>query len=151
MITYQVESLRNCADEMKVLGAAHWEEVKYAPFEDTKFGQDEDIWFTLEDGGMLRAITARDDGSLVGYLVVLSAPMMNHALYVMATEVGFYVSRTARNGRVGIGLVRFAEELCQKAGIHFLTLSVTPAVDCSNLYERCGFVATERSYTKRLN
>ena len=87
--TYRVEKLNDVRGEIEPLLEAHYLEICAHPDEltlDVNWGR----YRTLEEIGMLRIFTVRDDGKLIGYCATVMAPHPqyqgtvnggNHAVY----------------------------------------------------------------------
>ena len=76
-ITYQVEKLADCLEEMKPFLQLHWEEV--ALYKDAiKLNPDYDRYFDLEKRGVLRVAIARDGDKMVGYFLTLTQEHLHY-------------------------------------------------------------------------
>lgn len=150
MVTFQTESVHQIGEEIREIGRENWDAVKYPPLDEFEFANNDDAYRLMEDENILRVITARVDGELAGYVIIVVSPLQHHANNLAGNEIGFFVKPEYRNGRIGIGLINKAYELCEEAGVDALTFSVTPTIDYSPLLERAGFVETERVYMKRI-
>lgn len=96
------------------------------------------------DGAVL--LLARDDGSVCGMLALVA---FNHFLSSdrFAGEVVYWVDPDARGA--GVRLLRKAEAWARERGAGALQMiSPNPRVDA--LYDRLGYVPTERSFYRRL-
>ena len=69
-IKYQQEFLSTVVEDIKPLLKEHWEEIALNK-EKIKLNPDWDTYEELEHQGRLKVFTARQDGSLVGYFVII--------------------------------------------------------------------------------
>lgn len=150
-INYAIESLSDTQDEIKPLAKQQWSELRYEPIAEEEFNPDMDGLLTMEQIGSLLVITARDEGTLVGYLILLCSEMINHAGVYHATENAMYVMHTHRRHGVAQSLVKHAEMICKNNGVKYLSFTVTPTLDYSPLLDEAGFTRTEVVHTKRIN
>lgn len=151
MITYQVETYESTKDEVEDVTRDHWNEVPFGPWGDIGLDINHPQYDMMEQMGSLRVFTARDDGVIIGYLVIVAAAMLHHKEHWHATDDVIYVAPDYRGSDVFNTLVSMAVEECKRVGIHFFTLSVNPNYDFSSVMEKMGWVLTEKAYTVRLN
>lgn len=150
MITYQVESIVDILEEADPLAVAQWEELKYHPLKQEKLNIDYNALANLEHIGFFIAMTARDDGKLVGYLSVLASEMIHHQGVVMAAEDAMYVDDAYRKQGVAENLIKAIILKCKEGNITYFSMSTTPSLDYSPLLERNGFTRTEVTYTRKI-
>ena len=104
----------------------------------------------LESVGSLLTFTARHDGDIVGYLLLLCSEMINHAGVYHASENAMYVDPAYRKAGVATSLIKHAEAVCKEHGVKYLSFTVTPTLDYSGMLERDGYVPNEVVHTKRI-
>lgn len=150
MITWQRESFTAVTEEVVALGTAQWDEIRYSPLLQEELAPDIIALHALEAAGSLLLVTAREDDHLAGYILLVSSAMLNHKDKLYAMEVSMYVDEDYRRKGVARGLMQYCEQVCREAGIHYLTFSVTPALDYSPLLKSEGYTTTEIMHTKRL-
>jgi GNAT superfamily N-acetyltransferase len=149
-VQYAIESLDATKDEIKPLAALQWEELKYAPLDEEEFNPDIEGLLTMEQIGSLLVITARDEGELVGYLILLCSEMINHKGSYMAAENAMYVDPAYRRAGIAQSIVKHAVAVCKNNGVKYLSFTVTPKLNYSPLLESLEFEQTEVVYTKRI-
>lgn len=107
LITYKVETVAECIEEIKPLNLQHWEEVatnkEVRPLE-----PDYDKYYTLEELGMLRILTARDGDVLVGYFITMLCQHMHYKSCTTAMNDILYIHPDYRKSTIGFRLFKVA-------------------------------------------
>jgi GNAT superfamily N-acetyltransferase len=137
-------------EEALPLIRAHWDEVPFGPWHDVGVNVNTPIYLLMEQQGYLRVMTARDNGKLIGYIVMMCAERTHHkGMWHVVSDV-VYVDPAYRGKKVFERMVDAMKKDSKKAGISFFTIGVNPNFDFSHLVERMGAELTEKSYTWRL-
>ncbi len=148
MTTFQVESVEDWASESKELVYAHWQELGLDL--DLEIAPDFGKMKQLEDMGMFKVITVREDGRMVGYLL---AVVNKHLHYrnspLMLIVDAYYISPECRSG-TGVKLVRFTEELAHRLGAIKIYLSCKVHQDHTQLFLALGYRLSDHAFTKRI-
>lgn len=148
MIRYTEEKFSSIIDEIPTLVGSHWSEVSMHK-ESVNLDLDIDAYMSLEDSGVLKVITARDDnGTLVGYCSMLIMPHLHYKNDIFAFNDGIYISPRYRNGFVGIRLLKESERVMKDNGVSVMTVHVKPTKDFSPVLKRIGFSEFETVYSK---
>jgi hypothetical protein len=77
-------------DDAAILLEQHWEEIALNKGA-IKLNPDWDTYFDLEDKGNLKIFTAREDGKLVGYFVVLCRHHLHYKDHLFAFNDVLYL------------------------------------------------------------
>jgi GNAT superfamily N-acetyltransferase len=148
-ITYQQESLATCANDAKDLLYSHWEEI--AVNKDViKLNPDWDAYYNLEEVGILKIFTARSDGVLVGYFVVLCRTHIHYKDHIFAANDILYLHKDYRKGLTGAKLMKFAEKCLQEDGVSVLVVNTKRHKPFDSLLEWLGYKHVENVYSKLL-
>jgi GNAT superfamily N-acetyltransferase len=149
MISFQREKLRDVKAEVEPLLLRHWHEI--ALNKDTvPLDPDWGGYFAAEDVGVICAITAREDGGLVGYMnYVLSRNLHYRSLFVAEGDI-FWLAPEYRKGLTGVRMIRYAEEVLRGLGANKIVNKVKLHFDIGILFERMGYTPIERIYAKKL-
>ena len=134
--------------EFEKLFPLHYEELcvtKEFPLE-----PDLDAYRALANAKMLRCITCRADGELIGYIVFTISRHMHYRSCVTAFEDLYFVRKDYRKGRVGIKLFQYAEKVLRQFGIHRIVMHTKVHLDNSRLFEYLGYKWTDKVFTKIL-
>ena len=147
MITYQQEFLCSCEKEAQELIRLHWEEIATNK-ETIKLNPDWDLYYALEDRGNLNIYTAREDGRLVGYFVVIVGSNLHYKDHMFAENDILYLHPNYRQGWTGIRLLKFAEKALKEEGVSVIKINTKVHKPFDPLMEWLDYRLTERVYTK---
>ena len=134
--------------EFEKLFPLHYEELcvtKEFPLE-----PDLEAYQALAKAKMLRCITCRADGELIGYIVFTISRHMHYRSCVTAFEDLYFVRKDFRKGRVGIKLFQYAEKVLKQFGINRIVMHTKIHLDNSRLFEYLGYKWTDKVFTKIL-
>jgi len=149
LIQYKQEFLCTCLEEFKPMLVKHWEEI--AINKDTiKLNPDYDKYYALEDLGMLKVFTARDEGKPVGYILFLVDSNMHYQDTIWAKMDIFYVNPEHRNARVAVRLIKFAEDCLKQDGVDVIMIGTKSHKPFDRLLEFLGYSEVEKYYGKKV-
>ena len=148
-ITYQTEKIIDIKDEIDPLIKLHWEEIALNK-DKILLDPDWDKYFDLCDSDLLKTFTARLDGELIGYFVVMVYPHLHYKNNLFAVNDVIYLKEEFRNTSTGYKLISFAENSLKNAGVDVLVLNTKVHKPFDNLCEKAGYKLTERIYSKYL-
>ena len=134
--------------EFEKLFPLHYEELcvtKEFPLE-----PDIEAYQALANAKMLRCITCRADGELIGYIVFTISRHMHYRTCITAFEDLYFVRKDYRKGRVGIKLFQYAEKVLRQFGINRIVMHTKVHLDNSRLFEYLGYKWTDKVFTKIL-
>jgi GNAT superfamily N-acetyltransferase len=149
MITYQQEFFVNIKEEIKSLIVKHWEEIALNK-EVIKLNPDWDAYALLEDNGCLKIFTARSDGILVGYFVVIVRTHIHYKDHKFAGNDVLFLQEEYRKGRVGLKLINFAENCLKDDDVSVLVINTKCHKPFDGLLEYLGYTHIENIYSKLL-
>jgi hypothetical protein len=129
VVKYQQEFLSQVEDDIKYLIELHWDEIALNK-DSIKLNPDWDAYSNLEKQSKLKVFTAREDGLLVGYFVV-----------VLGTNI-HYKDHTFANNDV--------EKCLKEDGVSVLTINIKVHKPFDKVLERLKFKHIERVYSKYL-
>lgn len=146
---YQHESLTQVKDEVKPLLDDHWEEI--ALNKDTiKLNPDWKKYALLDANNMLRVFTARADGKLVGYFVVIVETALHYSDHVFAHNDIIFLAKEYRRGMTGVKLIKYAEKCLAEEGVKQLFINTKRHQPFDPILERLKFNEVEKVYAKVL-
>jgi GNAT superfamily N-acetyltransferase len=148
-ITYQQESLINCEKDAKELLQSHWEEIALNK-DVIKLDPDWEAYYSLEDGGVLKVFTARSNGTLVGYFVVICRNHLHYKSNLFAFNDVLYLAKDYRKGMTGPKLMKFAEKCLKEDGVDVLVVNTKRHKPFDQLLVWLGYKHAENIYTKLL-
>ena len=147
-ITFQVESYKDCMDEVKVHYPAHYEELSVT--KTYPLDPDYDAYLQLDQQGFLKVVTCRKDGVLIGYIQFIVTKNLHYKTMVMAVEDIYYLIKEERKGRVGIELFKFAEQYLKSIGVHRICYTTKVHLDNSSIFKYLGYSYIEKLYSKMI-
>jgi GNAT superfamily N-acetyltransferase len=104
----------------------------------------------LDVAGILRIFTARDDGELVGYFVLMVSQSIHYQDHLFANNDVLFVLPDSRAGATGYKLIKFAEDHCREAGVSLMMINTKVHIPFDSLMIGMGFDLIERIYSKFL-
>lgn len=147
MVKYQQEFLETVIDDIKPLLEDHWEEIALNK-DKIKLNPDWDCYAFLEQQGKLKIFTARDDGELLGYFVVIVGQNPHYKDHLFASNDVIYISPQHRKGFTGIKLIKFAEKCLKEDGVSVLAINTKVHQPFDKLMDFLKFRKIERVYSK---
>ena len=147
--TYQSEDPGTFIEELKEIIPAHYDELCVT--KDFPLAPDYEAYGRLYMADMLRCITVREDGALIGYALFIVNPHLHYKTCRTAFEDIYFLKKEYRKGRTGIRLFQFAEEELRKDGVDRMIVHTKIHLDNSRLFEYLGYKHTDKLYTKILS
>jgi hypothetical protein len=145
-VSFQEERLADVRDEALPLLRRHWDEI--ALDKDTiPLEPDWERYARLEELGVLKVITARLAGVLVGYASFFVLPNIHYKSLVVADGDIFWVAPDHRDG-TGYRLLKAAEAMLVASGVRKIVNKTKLGHDAGPVFERLGYRAIERVYAK---
>ena len=146
---YALETLCQVRSEIEPLLEKHWEEIACNK-DKIKLNPDWEQYEITEALGHLGIYTAREEGKLVGYFVVVAVPHMHYKDHIYANNDILFLSKEHRKGFVGPRLIKFAEKDLKSKGVSVFMINTKAHQPFDKLLERMGFGLQERVYSKYL-
>lgn len=147
-IVYEDVNGLDFLDELEQVFPEHYEELcvtKEFPLE-----PDYEAYRRIGQAGMLRTVTCRADGVLVGYIVFIVSPHLHYKSCATAIEDIYFVKKEYRKGRVGIRLFQYAEKVLKDRGVKRIVMHTKVHLDNSKLFEYLGYKWTDKVFSKML-
>jgi GNAT superfamily N-acetyltransferase len=146
-VNYRQEFLIQVENDIRPLLEEHWEEIALNK-DKIKLNPDWDAYHSLEEANALKIFTAREEGRLVGYFVVIVRPHLHYKDHLFATNDVIYLHPSHRKGRTGIKLVQFAEKCLREDGVSVLIINTKIHRPFDLLMRFLKFNFVERVYSK---
>ena len=147
MITYQVETLDECLDDIQPLLEAHYQEICSHP-DLLVLDPNYDKYRDLERLGVLRICTARHGDELIGYFISLITPHLHYQQTTYAFNDILYLDPAHRGGRTGYQLFEAAIRDLKGGGVDVVVVHMKTAHPFRPLLARMGFQLTEENWEK---
>lgn len=130
-------------EEVLEIGKEHWEEVKIF---DERY-RVRTNYFLAKPKDKVSLITARENGKVVGYILLLiSESIFSDAQQAIVTV--FYVKKEKRGSFLWKSLLEYAQEVCRARGIPKLSVYGSARVDLYPIMHRLGFSPETIIYSK---
>jgi len=149
VITYRQESLVTVKADIIPLLEKHWEEVALNK-EKIKLNPDWDAYANLEDAGVLKIFTAREDGKLVGYFVVFVKSHIHYKDHLFCYNDVIFVDEEYRKGFTSPRLIKFAEKCLKADGVEVMIVNTKRHKPFDSLLVWLGYKHIENLYSKVL-
>jgi len=147
MITIQEESFIETQDEFKPLFPLHWQELALNK-DKVPLDPQYDVYFERERRGEMVFVTMREDGEPIGYFIGFVAPGLHYKTCLTCTMDIFYVHPDKRQGRAGIKLFKFVEDVLRKRGVDRWFVGSKCHADASALFKYLKFEQVEIYFSK---
>jgi hypothetical protein len=148
MVTFQIEPVEKWSVESRDLTLDHWHELGLDL--DLEAAIDFSKMKAMEDVGMFKIITVRDEGVMVGYLLAVVSPHLHYSTSAPMFIVDmYYIAPAYRNG-TGVKLIRFAESLAKELGTIKIYLSCKVHRDHTKLFQALGYKLSDYAFIKRI-
>jgi len=149
MMKIQLEAMTNVKKDIEPLLEEHWELVASNQGK-IKLNPDYEEYARLDAAGVLKCFTARKDGALVGYFILMVSKSIHYSDHLFAVNDVIFVKPDSRAGATGYKLIKYAEEYCKEIGVSVLTLNTKVHIPFDKLMVHMGFELIERVYSKFL-
>lgn len=143
------ESMASVKEDIKPLLEKHWEMVALNKGQ-IKLNPDWKEYARLDAAGVLRIFTARDNGKLVGYCVLLVNTSIHYSDHKFASNDVVFVLPEYRAGATGYKLIKYAEDHCRDDGVSLMMINTKVHIPFDSLMIGMGFELIERIYSKFL-
>jgi len=148
-VVFAEENFYTVKDDILPLIEDHWEEIAVNK-DKIKLNPDWEAYEALYQSGSLGVYTAREDGALVGYLVVTAARNPHYKDHVFASNDILFLTPSHRKGFTGYKLIKFVEKDLKGKGISVFIVNTKVHQPFDVLMKRLGFSLIERTYSKYL-
>ena len=146
---FALENLAKVRREIEPLLEEHWKEIALNK-EIIKLNPDWRAYAELDSINALRIYTARKEGKLMGYFVILVSRSLHYKDHLFANNDIVFLRKSARRGLTGLKLVKFAVESLQAEGVTKLHVNTKTHQPFDPIMERLGFEEIETVFSKVL-
>ena len=145
-VTFQVENVKAVQTEGLALLDKHYQEI--AQFKEVqKLDPDWSVYYRIEMQGKLWVMTARFDGKMIGYIVMMLTNDMHYRKLMRATEDIHFILPEYRKGLLGYRMLAKTKQAMKEKGAHTVTFRTKADADHGLLFERLGGVLHDLVYT----
>jgi len=146
---FALESLAKVRREIEPLLEEHWKEIALNK-EKIKLNPDWRAYADLDSIHALRIYTARKDGKLMGYFVVIVSKSLHYRDHLFANNDIIFLTKPARKGLTGVKLIKFALDSLEAEGVTKVHINTKAHQPFDAILERLGFEEIERVYSLML-
>jgi len=143
------ENLAKVKEDILPLIEEHWKEIALNK-DVIKLNPDWEAYAAYDYIGSLRVYTARQDGQLMGYFVVLVSRSLHYKEHTFANNDIIFLRKEAREGMTGVKLIKYAVTCLEKEGVSQIQINTKIHQPFDVILERLGFKCIERIYSKCL-
>jgi GNAT superfamily N-acetyltransferase len=115
---------------------------------DKPFNPDINRLVDLEQAKVLRFMSIRFQGRIVGYSIVFVDSEIFQKDVICATQSATFVDKEHRG--IGYAFIKFCDDILKKQGINSVWRQSSAKHDVSKVYERHGYQYIEKSFLRRL-
>lgn len=141
---FGVERLVECFDEIRQQHLDQWNEVERVR---DNFNPDYETGISSELAGRRIQFTVRSEGKLVGNCACYVSKSI-HTQNWKATEDTMYIAPDHRRGMLATRFFKFCEEKLRQLGVKEITVTTKVSNDVHRLWERQGYVFSDRVLSK---
>ena len=146
---YRQEFLAQVKNEIQELLVMHYDEIALDK-DVIKLNPDWKIYQEAEDKGALKGFTARENGKLVGYFVLIVSRNMHYKDHLFAYNDIIFIHPEHRKGFAAMKLIKFAEKCLKEDGVSIMTINSKCHKPFDGLLDRMMYKHIENVYRKRL-
>jgi hypothetical protein len=146
---FAIENLAKVRREIEPLLMEHWNEIALNK-DIIKLNPDWREYARLDELNALRIYTARKDGELMGYFVIMVSRSLHYKDHLFANNDIVFLTKPARKGLTGLKLVKFAMESLKAEGVTKLHINTKTHQPFDPIMARLGFEEIETVFSKVL-
>ena len=146
---FAIENLAKVRREIEPLLMEHWNEIALNK-DIIKLNPDWREYARLDELNALRIYTARKDGELMGYFVIMVSRSLHYKDHLFANNDIVFLTKPARKGLTGLKLVKFAMESLKAEGVTKLHINTKTHQPFDPIMDRLGFEEIETVFSKVL-
>ena len=146
---FALEALAQVKREAEPLLQQHYEEIALNK-DKIKLNPDWRAYAELDKINALRVFTARKDGKLMGYFVIIVSKSLHYRDHLFANNDIIFLTKAARKGQTGVKLIKFALDALEAEGVTKVHINTKAHQPFDAILERLGFEEIERVYSLML-
>lgn len=146
-ISFQSESLIDLQEEISPLLVKHFTEISHYP--DILLNPDWDRYFALENGGLFKVFTAREEGVLIGYNAFFLNTNAHYKDSKQASQDVIFIDPSRRG--FGKLFIQWCDEQLKEMGIQVVYHHLKAKKNFGPMLETIGYELVDLIYAKRLD
>jgi len=144
-----IENLANVRREIEPLLEQHYQEIALNK-DIIKLNPNWRAYAELDRINALRIYTARKNGILHGYFVVVVSQSLHYSDHLFANNDVIFLNKEARKGLTGMKLLKFGMDCLKAEGVTKLHVNTKLHQPFDPIMKRLGFEEIEKVYSKVL-
>lgn len=124
--------------------------IEVCVHKDFIFDPNWELYKKCYDMGLLKVYVARDEGTLIGYIIFNVSFNSHYGAVLQAEQDVLYIAPAHRGKLLGIRLIKYADKALENFGVTLVVQHVKLTSDFSPILERLGYVMTKKIYERRL-
>lgn len=145
-VVFAVENIAVIRDEAMDVVRQHYDQT--AQFKEVQeLDPDWEAYDRIEQAGKLWVMTAREDGRIVGYIIMLLSMDMHYRNLRRATEDVHFMIPEDRKGLIGYKMLSQTVNAMREKGVQTVTFRTKASDSHGVLFERLGGVLHDLVYT----
>lgn len=146
--TISTEYIEQALDEIKPVHAAHWQETE-GYRHGIALNPDYDYMINAERTSRFILFTVRHEGKLVGNCMMYLS-RSTHTQKWVAEEDTIFILPEYRQGRLGVRLIRYVEDVLRNMGVTEIRVTVKTVNRVGELLQHLGYTHTGNQLTRIL-
>lgn len=146
--TISTEYIEQVLDEIKPVHAAHWQETE-GYRHGIALNPDYDYMINAERTSRFILFTVRHEGTLVGNCMMYLS-RSTHTQKWVAEEDTIFILPEYRQGRLGVRLIRYVEDVLRNMGVTEIRVTVKTVNRVGELLQHLGYTHTGNQLTRIL-
>lgn len=143
-----VERIADILEELKPIHAAHWQETERYRH-GIALNPDYQYMINAERSGRFMLFTVRSEGELVGNCMMYLSKS-THTQRWVAEEDTIFILPEYRQGRLGVRLIRYVEDVLRNMGVTEIRVTVKTVNRVGELLQHLGYSHTGNQLTRIL-
>lgn len=147
MISFQEEPFSLAYEDASKLLSKHWEELAVNK-DERPLNVDTEGYLKAEEAGMLKVLTLRDNGNLIGYSTFFIRGNLHYKTWINAVCDIYYVDPNYRKYGLGLAFFKDIVVYLKKMQVNSIYVHDKLSHSHSELFQALGFKAIEQTYEK---
>lgn len=146
-LIFQTEKLSDIYDEMIPILYEHYKEISH--YQDIKLEPNLREYFKLENLGILKIYTVREEKELIGYAIFFVKHNIHYKSSLQANQDIIYIRKDRRG--FGRKFIKWCDERLKELGVQVVYQHIKHAHDWSPILEKMGYEKQDIILSKRLD
>lgn len=147
ILKYQLEKLEDIYDEILPILKEHYLEI--AHYKDIKFEPNISEYYRLEDIGIIKIYTVREESELIGYAVFIIKSHLHYKSSLTAGQDILYIKKEKRG--FGRDFINWCDGELKKLGVQVVYQHVKANHDFGSMLETLDYKLVDKLYGRRLD